>query len=81
MFKIVSQHRTALNRQVREAVRIRRRGEIDGGVLNSKSEWSRSHIPRLVLELEEEDMKKLRLAQEQADREELEKVLTSLDLT
>ena len=50
MFKIVSKHRTALNRQVREAVRIRRRGGIDGGVLNySKSEWSRSHIPRLVL--------------------------------
>ena len=31
--------------------------------------------------MEEEDTKKLRLAQEQADREKLEKVLTSLDLT
>ena len=26
LFKVVSTHRTALNRQVREAVRIRRRG-------------------------------------------------------
>ena len=62
MFMIVSKH---INSQVREAVHIRRRGGIiDGGVLNSKPEWSRSHIPRLVLELEEEDSKKLRLAQE-----------------
>ena len=38
MFKVVSVHRTALNRQVREAVRIMRRGGLDGGVLNSKAE-------------------------------------------
>ena len=64
MFKVVSVHRTALNRQVREALRIMRRGGLDGGVLNSKAEWSRSHIPRLVLELEEDDQRKLRLVQE-----------------
>ena len=28
VFKIVSTHRTALSRQIREAVRIRRRGEL-----------------------------------------------------
>ena len=28
IFKVVSSHKTALNRQVREAVRIRRRGEL-----------------------------------------------------
>ena len=27
IFKMVSQHRSALNRQIKEAVRIRRRGE------------------------------------------------------
>ena len=64
LFKVVSVHRTALNRQVREAVRIMRRGGLDEGVLNSKAEWSRSHIPRLVLELEEDDQRKLRLVQE-----------------
>ena len=74
-------HRTALNRQVREAVRIRRRGGAEGGVLNSKSEFNRSHIPRLMLEVEEKDKRELRLAQEQADKEELDKVLHSLDLT
>ena len=81
MFKIVSMHRTALNRQVKEAVRIRRRGGAEGGVLNSKSEFNRSHIPRLVLEVEEKDAQEQRLAQEQADKEELERVMTSLDLT
>ena len=81
MFKIVSKHRTALNRQVREAVRIRRRGGADGGVLNSKSEFNRSHIPRLVVEVEEEEKKTRRLEQEQADREELNKILQDMDLS
>ena len=43
----VSYHRTALDRQVAEAVRIRRRGE--GCVLNSKMEYNRCSIARLSL--------------------------------
>ena len=42
-FKVVSLHRTALNRQIREAVRIRRRGGA-GSILNSKAEFNRCHI-------------------------------------
>ena len=48
-FKMVSSHRSALSRQVREAVRIRRRGGM-GSILNSKGEFSRCYIPRLVVE-------------------------------
>ena len=44
--KVVGFHRTALSRQVGEAVRIMRRGI----VLNSKSEFSRCKISRLSLE-------------------------------
>ena len=44
--------RTALSRQVAEAVYIRRRGG-EGAILNSKGEFSRSYIPRL--QVPEED--------------------------
>ena len=47
--KMVSNHRTALSRQIKEAVRIMRRGG-EGGVLNSKSEFSRCKITRRTLE-------------------------------
>ena len=53
-FKLVSSHRSALSRQVREAVRIRRRGGA-GQILNSKSEFNRCHIPRLVVEEEDKE--------------------------
>ena len=66
----MSTHRTALSRQVREAVRIRRRGGA-GHILNSKSEFNRCHIPRLVVEEEEEDVRKQRLAKEEKERQEL----------
>ena len=42
-------HRTALNRQVSEAVRIGTRGP---WALNSKSEWNRCEIPRLSLQMD-----------------------------
>ena len=80
LFKVVSTHRTALNRQVREAVRIRRRGGA-GMILNSKSEFNRCHIPRLVVEQEDEEHMKLRLEQEKRDKEELAKLMDDLDLT
>ena len=56
-FKMISTHRSALGRQVREAVRIRRRGGA-GAILNSKSEFNRCYIPRLVMEEEDKDVKK-----------------------
>ena len=43
IMRVVSQHRTALGRQVSEAVRIRRRGG-EGEVLNSRAEFNRCHI-------------------------------------
>ena len=60
---VASFHKTALGCQVGEAVRIKRRGG-QGAVLNSKAEFDRCRIPRLVLE--EQDL-------EQADKLELER--------
>ena len=47
----VKYFRTALARQVGEAVRIRRRGG-EGALLNSKGEFNRSKIPRLTIQEE-----------------------------
>ena len=47
-FKIVGSYRSALSRQVGEAVKIRRRGG-EGSVLNSKGEFNRCKITRLTL--------------------------------
>ena len=63
ILRVASFHKTALERQVGEAVRIKRRGG-QGAVLNSKAEFDRCRIPRLVLE--EQDL-------EQADKLELER--------
>ena len=50
---------SALERQVAEAVRIQRRGG-EAAVLNSKAEFNRCSIPRLVVEkVEEESMSKM----------------------
>ena len=49
----VKYFRTALSRQVGEAVRIMRRGGACS-ILNSKSEYDRCRIPRLVMEEEDE---------------------------
>ena len=51
--KVVSFHGSALERQVKIAVRIRRRGG-EGDILNFKAEFNRCRIPRLVLEAGEE---------------------------
>ena len=67
--KVVGSHKTALSRQIMEAVRIRRRVG-SGAILNSKGEFNRAHIPRLVLEdREEEDEELLRKEQILKDRE------------
>ena len=54
ILRVVGSHRSALSRQISEAVRIRRRGG-GGNTLNSKSEYNRCHIPRLGVEDKEEE--------------------------
>ena len=49
MMRVVDYYRSALSRQVGEAIRIwRREGEVN--ILNSKAEYDHSHIPILVVE-------------------------------
>ena len=52
--RVVKYCKTPLSRQIGEAVRIRRRGG-EGSILNSKAEYSRCRIPRLVVELVDEE--------------------------
>ena len=66
LVKAVSFHRTALGRQIREAVRIRRRGG-EGRILNSKAEFNRSYIPRLVVDKQGEEEVKASLEQERQE--------------
>ena len=68
IFKLVSSHKTALGRQVREAIRIKRRGGA-ANILNSKGEFNRCHIPRLVVEEESTDQKLERRKWEQSEKD------------
>ena len=70
MMRVVGSFKTALSRQIREAVRIRRRGG-EGCILNSKSEYSHRRIPRLVIEEQDE---------EELDRMEDEELLRKREL-
>ena len=65
--RVIGTARTALERQTREAVRIRRRGR-EGSILNSKAEFNRCYIPRL--KLEEQDIDKM----EQQEQSELNNI-------
>ena len=76
IFKVVTAPRSALSRQIREAVRIRRRGG-EGSILNSPAEFNRCYIPRLVVEEEDEEAKTLRL---QREEQEIKELLESLEL-
>ena len=59
VMRAVGFYRTALSRQIGEAVRIMRRGG-EGMVLNSKSEFDRCKIPRLQLEqIDEEELRSM----------------------
>ena len=69
--KIRGYYRTALARQVAEAVMIRRRGG-EGAILNSRGEFSRSYIPRLQV-VEEEPVV------ENGDREQSARLLREQD--
>ena len=71
-FKIVGNYRTALTRQITEAVRIRRRGG-EGAVLNSKAEFNRCFLPRLKL-VEEQEISVMEQAEQQADKEMVEQL-------
>ena len=64
---------------MREAVRIRRRGG-EGEILNSRAEFNRCYIPRLVVEVEDEDKRKERMEQEEKYKEEIKEVLDSMEL-
>ena len=64
VFKVISYHKTPLNRQIKEAIMIRRRGGATE-ILNSRSEFNRCHIPRLVVEVEEEEIRKAREQKEE----------------
>ena len=48
-FRVIRSFKDAMTRQISEAVRIELRGE---GVLNSRSEYSRCRLPRLVIDHE-----------------------------
>ena len=52
--KVRGFYKTALARQVAEAVYIRRRGG-EGAILNSRGEFSRCYIPRLQVVQEEQE--------------------------
>ena len=78
--RVVSYHRSALNRQGKEAVRIRRRGGASS-ILNSRSEFNRCHIPRLVFEEEEEETTKMREQHEKLEMEKLMKAMEQEDLS
>ena len=79
-FKVVSYHRTALNRQIKEAVRIRRRGGATN-ILNSKSEFNRCQIPRLVVEEKDDETRELRLKFEEQELRDLVATLEQDDLS
>ena len=68
--------RSALSRQIREAVRIHKRGG-EGSILNSRAEFNRCYIPRLVVEEEDEEAKTQRL---QHEEQEIKELLESLEL-
>ena len=71
VLRAVSHHKSALSRQVAEAVRIMRRGG-EGAVLNSRAEYNRSHIPRLQVEKRDEEQI---IEQEQRDIESSRELL------
>ena len=74
--RVVRSYRSALARQVGEAVRIRRRGG-EGRILNSKAEYSRCVIPRLTLErIDEEELDKMENEELEAKKKQMEAELS-----
>ena len=73
IMRVVGKAKSALERQTKEAVRIRRRGG-EGAILNSKAEFNRCYIPRLRLE-EEQIIEEM----EQKEKEHDEMITRELD--
>ena len=71
IMRVVKFSKTALSRQIGEAVRISRRGGA-GRILNSKSEYNRCKIPRLVIEEVDEEQ------QEEEEARELQNIMELL---
>ena len=71
IMRVIGSHESALSRQVSEAVRIRRRGG-EGQILNSKSEYTRCHIPRLQVEDKEEATRREQQQQEEWEQRDME---------
>ena len=74
VLKVGSYHSTALSRQVKEAVRIRRR-EGAGHILNSKAEFNRCHIPCLIIEEEDHEVTNEREKLGKEEEDEVRKIL------
>ena len=72
IMRSVKFYRSALARQVGEAVRIQRRGGA-GSILNSRAEFDRCRIPRLVVE--EEDREQI----DKQDQEDLEEDMNLIE--
>ena len=72
IMRVVQHCRTPLSRQIGEAVRIRRRGGA-GCILNSKAEYDRCRIPRLIVE--EQDVEQL----EKDEEQELAQKISSIE--
>ena len=71
IMRVVKFSKTALSRQIGEAVRIGRRGGA-GRILNSKSEYNRCKIPGLVIEEVDEEQ------QEEEEARELQNIMELL---
>ena len=67
--KIISSYRDPLTRQVSEAVRIEMRG---GNTLNSKTEYNRCRIPRLVID--QEVWQKMKMKEKEILEEEIKEM-------
>ena len=63
---------------MKEAIRIKRRGGA-ANILNSKGEFNRCHIPRLVMEEESSDQKVERRQWEQSERDRMKPELDQED--
>ena len=72
--RVVRFYKTALSRQIGEAVRIRRRGG-EGSILNSRAEFDRCKIPRLVVEEQEQETVNAVEEQERLETQETQELL------
>ena len=80
-FNVIATYKSALTRQIAEAVMIRRRGD---KILNSKGMYNRCRLPRLMVEdqdqgrrIEEEEFKTRREKQEEKINQEWSKIEVS----